>query len=389
MANIHDIPTNDIEIFLKENGKNVNNIYMYEQAMKLMKKTKNVVSYHNVPINIVEWKLAYDLYINNIDIPTFSFNEIQQLSDDELCKLSKLLKLECTNITTIINILKYLRKIGDNDIIINNVLFPKEVICNILNNLDNRTISSILSTCSQINKLSLNYKNEIFLSGVQRELNHVSNDEMTYDTYVVPRLKYGDRLYSYSECFNPVNANKTLFICYNNYVVVLVDKNNIRARVKKVDVLGNVVSKSIPIEIRYYNKVPVWRFNDNLLIKPGILLFDNGPIIEDINSPYLIYKTVPRNVSNPIPESDMIVTVHYRGRYQQINSQSIDHLYVIDDLSEDYMSLMYIGDDDDKMPAYVQVGKFKGKWDIINDDIIDEYGIILYIRKIGGFINHH
>jgi hypothetical protein len=322
-------------------------------------------------------------------------NEIEQLDTKELSELAKLLTMKTTNINSIINILTYLDKLYNNDIIFDNVIFPKEVTQNILNNANYKTISSILSTSKNVSKLLSNYKditkvesnsinerfigdlseNKLFLGALLRELKHVNYRERTYYNLPLYDIRLGNRLFLKSE--NSGNSKGT----YENYIVTSVDKN--KATVQKVDVLGNIIDdKIINIEAKRERGIMVahWIVKDSKNFYshfvPGILLYDKGPVITDINSPYLKYKTIPWNINTDNPEVNMTVTVNI---YVWIFNT---YLYVIESLTSDSMILHYIDSkyNDSDIPLYLNVYKIDGDW-----IIPDEYKYESSIWKIGGF----
>ena len=125
MTTIRDIPYEDIKIFLDANNKNIRDKDdAYDQALKLLKNKKAV----GHTTNIVEWMIAHNLLINNIDVPYYTTKEIDYMSQSEINRLAKKLTMKSNNKDNIINILRYLHKLEDvsllpeiNEIILNNL----------------------------------------------------------------------------------------------------------------------------------------------------------------------------------------------------------------------------------------------------------------------------
>ena len=108
MTSIYDIPYKDIQIFLLANNINIQNRDEdYNIASDLLKDKK--AKGHTR--SIIEWMIAHNLLVNNIDIPRFTINEIDNMSQNEINQLAKLLNMKCNNIVNIKNILRYLHKL--------------------------------------------------------------------------------------------------------------------------------------------------------------------------------------------------------------------------------------------------------------------------------------
>lgn len=110
---IKDIPHNDIKTFLKVNNIPIVNFNKdYDNAWKLM--NKNNAIYVNVPDSIILWMMAYNLFEKKINVPFYTREKIQLMSEKELISLSKLLEMKSYDKTYIIEILKYLDKLRNN-----------------------------------------------------------------------------------------------------------------------------------------------------------------------------------------------------------------------------------------------------------------------------------
>ena len=75
-------------------------------------------------------------------------------------------------------------------------------------------------------------------------------------------------------------------------------------------------------------------------IRPGILQYDNGPEITNVDSRYLKYKTIPTTQENIVPEPHMMVTVKiYKDGYQDAKRE-----YEINNLESKHgPTLQYVG----------------------------------------------
>ena len=114
MTTVYDIPYEDIAIFLLSNAVNYENEDdAYNKALILLSDKKAI----GHTISIIEWMMAHNLLLRNINIPNYTTSEINKLSQTEINKLAKLLKMKGNNIINIKNILKYLYKL-DNKILL-------------------------------------------------------------------------------------------------------------------------------------------------------------------------------------------------------------------------------------------------------------------------------
>lgn len=265
----------------------------------------------------------------------------------------------------------------DSEISINNVILPKEVTNNIIKYSDNKAIQSILSTSSKICNLKSDYDDEIFLGALERELRHVNHNIRIYRKLKMYDIKPGDRLFSY----NPYSRYN-----FSNFIVISV--KNDKATVKKVDVLGHIIDDELLNVIVKQEKGELYWRMGHYNLYPGILLYENGPEIKNLNSPYLEHKTLSGGSDViKIPEIGMTVTV--------IKSQR-SYLYYITVLEEDYMELEYLGDDEN-VPQLLLVNKIDGDWRIYNEVDNRVQGLYMgfyienlnnfQIERIGGYIH--
>lgn len=125
MTSIHDIPRNDIEIFLLANNQNIqNNDQDYKLALTLLKDRKTI----GHTTSIIEWMIAYNLLKRKVDIKNYTSHEIDTMSQNKINRLAKLLTMNGNNKDNIKNILKYLNRLNKeflisdiNDIILENL----------------------------------------------------------------------------------------------------------------------------------------------------------------------------------------------------------------------------------------------------------------------------
>ena len=104
---IKDIPIEKLRKFLDKNNIKYDQNDIYDKAFLLMKKNPDYY-----PIAIIEWVKAYNLIKSNIDIniKSYSVDDLKNLDENELIELSKLLTLKSPNRDHIINILRYIGK---------------------------------------------------------------------------------------------------------------------------------------------------------------------------------------------------------------------------------------------------------------------------------------
>lgn len=110
MSSIYDIPYEDILEFLSTNKKNFESQEdAYNIALDLLKKKTS----KGHTISIIEWMMARNLLINKIDIPYYNISDINNMSQDKINELAKLLKMNGNNVDNIKNILRYLHKLNE------------------------------------------------------------------------------------------------------------------------------------------------------------------------------------------------------------------------------------------------------------------------------------
>jgi len=123
MTNIHDVPFYDIEKFLRDNRISfINEDDAYNKALFSLKRERKYY-----PDSIIEWLIAHNLFVRKVDIPSYTIQEIDNMSQIEINQLAKLLTMKGDNRENIKNILRYLRKLDDISLLpeINNIILQK------------------------------------------------------------------------------------------------------------------------------------------------------------------------------------------------------------------------------------------------------------------------
>jgi hypothetical protein len=156
MSSIHDLPYEDIKKFLLVNNKNFENKDdAYNKAIILLKNGKAI----GHTISIIEWMIAHNLLINKTDIPNFTINEIDNMSQIEIDQLAKLLTMKGNNRNNIKNILKYLHKLDDNIILLPEI---NHIILNTLYDIEEKDLSDLIKfiNCRDILNLLKTHHNK-------------------------------------------------------------------------------------------------------------------------------------------------------------------------------------------------------------------------------------
>ena len=119
MANIEDIPYQDIREFLLGNDvpvpKNLDgkeNIEAgYTEAWNLIKRRNLIRKVLFYPDNVIKWMMAFNLLQEGVKIPNYSEDHIMNMSKIQISNLAKLLKMKTVDPDTIMDILSYLGKL--------------------------------------------------------------------------------------------------------------------------------------------------------------------------------------------------------------------------------------------------------------------------------------
>lgn len=126
MTSIHDIPYEDIKIFLLANNKNFNTKdYAYDKALELLKDKKSI----GHTTSIIEWMMAHNLLLLKIDVPHYTTRKIDKMSQFDIDNLAKLLTMKGNNHENIKNILRYLHKLDKLNILLPSGI-PRDVLFN-------------------------------------------------------------------------------------------------------------------------------------------------------------------------------------------------------------------------------------------------------------------
>ena len=220
-------------------------------------------------------------------------------------------------------------------------ILPHDIIKEIINNTDAKTLTSLITSTKNLSLLSSQYQEPIQRQALERELKHVNHHFRKYYSSKLLDLKVNDR------------------VIYNNrnYKIVSIDGNK-GGYMVNVDMLGNVIGSEIKYSIikknddwgakkrsLFYwglpkpNNKEYGLYEHVLFLRPGILQYDNGPEISNIDSRYLKYKTIPTTQPTVIPEQHMMVTVKiYETGYQEVVRE-----YEINNLIPNHTSIQYAG----------------------------------------------
>jgi predicted transcriptional regulator len=110
MTDIRDVPYGDIKEFLLANNKNFKNKDdAYDQALILLKDKKAI----GHTTSIIEWLTAHNLFVRKVNIPNYTIYKIDNMSQNEINQLAKLLTMNGNNPENILNILRYLHRLND------------------------------------------------------------------------------------------------------------------------------------------------------------------------------------------------------------------------------------------------------------------------------------
>lgn len=367
MVDIYDIQFNNIRTFLDKNDKNVPNdrTEAYNITFELMENAET--NYNGVPDSIIEWIIAYNLHLRKIKIPRYTISQIENLSLNELDDLAKLLTMKGNNINNIINILKYLHNLDPNV-----SLFPEDIINEIIKNSDTETISKLSYVDKNLTKLTEDYKSKIFLNGLENELSHLNLKRGKNGNYL---FKVGDRVYTdekYSRNISHIKYSSNSYSFGKNYKISSI--NGTIGEIQHINTLGYPTE---PISKRTIQKKKSDWFvkGTDIKVLPGIVLFDEGPLIRNLNSKYLKYK-ISKSYNNQ-PELNMMVLIEIGTN--NMGTTTYIKEYAITNIDENFMTLIYVGDDlYYKFERILEAEKINNKWIIKNQP---DYKII----KFGGY----
>lgn len=200
MTSIYDIPYEDIKMFLEANNQLYDfkdKINSYHKALELLKDKKS----KGHAISVIEWMVAHNLLINNINIPYYTIDDIDHMSQKEINKLAKLLTMKGNNINNIKNILRYLHKLVDENIIllpeINDIILNRlydlekqdENILRLIKSGNHRNILHLLKT--HHNKQMIR---ELITNNIQEIINNfiMKCNTIYFKTLIISLLEYNE-----------------------------------------------------------------------------------------------------------------------------------------------------------------------------------------------------
>ena len=109
MSDITDVPYLVIREFILSNNKEIPVVKKsaYDLTFKLLKDKKS----KGITLNLALWSFSYNLFINGINVNTYTESEIDNMSSVEINKLAKSLTMKNANVDNIKTILRYLHKL--------------------------------------------------------------------------------------------------------------------------------------------------------------------------------------------------------------------------------------------------------------------------------------
>lgn len=235
MTTIRDIPYEDIIIFLESNNKSfLNQNGAYNKARILLKDRK--AKGHT--IHIIEWMTAHNLLVNKIDIHNFTSDEIDNMFQTKINKLVKLLTLTGNNIDNIKNILRYLHKLDDENII----LLPEinDMILNTLYDIEKREKDLLYLIKSGnyrdiLNLLKIHHNKqmirELIVDNVEEIINNfnIKHNNIYFKSLIIGLLNYDElglvkKFYDYLKILDPHWKDLSFDIINNVYYEFYDDK---------------------------------------------------------------------------------------------------------------------------------------------------------------------
>lgn len=233
MTSIHQIPYEDIELFLLTNDIdpyqdiNVN----YDIAMKLIKNTDT-----NFEIDsIVEWMIAHNLTVLKYNIPKYNKSEVLEMDNIELFKLAKSLTMQNNKLDNILNILNYLGKLKDdtkNNIFVGDPFLKfstqSDIIFETLKNLE---IDDIINFCESSNQINKSCTSPKIINLIRSELQKF--DDLNLSTYNLKELLLFNSIRKFKKRNNLTEENDL-----SNIINRL---NNIKYNFLQVDKIANII----------------------------------------------------------------------------------------------------------------------------------------------------
>lgn len=233
MTSIHQIPYEDIELFLLTNDIdpsqdiNVN----YDIAMKLIKKPNT-----NFEIDsIVEWMIAHNLLVLKYNIPKYNKSEVLEMDNIELFKLAKSLTMKNNKLDNILNILNYLGKLNDdtkNNIFVGDPFLKfsaqSDIIFETLKDLE---INDIINFCVSSNQINKSCTSPKIINLIRSKLQKFDN--LNLSTYNLEELLLFNNIRKFKLRNNLMNQNELSGIISR--------LNNIKYNFLQVDKIANII----------------------------------------------------------------------------------------------------------------------------------------------------
>lgn len=119
MTSITDIPISAIKDFLRRNNYRATNDKLYDVAKDIILNSE--ADYY--PDEIVNWIIAYNFYFSEEPLKTYKTTEIEKLSQKELSILARKLGSDKDDKETVLDVLSYLHKIDDYDLLTEDIKF--------------------------------------------------------------------------------------------------------------------------------------------------------------------------------------------------------------------------------------------------------------------------
>lgn len=108
MTSIYDLSYQDIEKFLNANNKIPKNSKDAYDIASILLEDKNAIGHTT---NIIEWMIAHNLLINEVNIPNFTTYDIDNMNEFEINELANSLTMKGNDRNNIKDILMYLGKL--------------------------------------------------------------------------------------------------------------------------------------------------------------------------------------------------------------------------------------------------------------------------------------
>jgi hypothetical protein len=244
MTSIYDIPYEDIKFFISNNNVIIpsDKNSAYKLALSLIEDPNS----KGHTRSIVEWIIAYNLIQNNVDIPTYTINEIDNIDEKEINKLARMLTMKTNNVSSIKNILNYMGKL---------ILFPtkiNEIDYQLLMNMDTKTLNKLET--DKYTKLLLNDQN-FWKERLFNRLGLKVKDDFNFD------YKFAVKFLDNGESFE-VNNLKAMDKGLKQIVKLLLD-NDVVDRIKPDFVMDDLkLNIFILGDLKHY---PYYQFIDNII----------------------------------------------------------------------------------------------------------------------------